>query len=162
MQSCGRFYLLSVVDPRLTLSGAYGAMSERRRLIRTLGRGTRANYCASRVWKSKGPPVHDGGLGVSRNCPSRRGGRAADKLRGFPRPRSMDLWRTLLRGPMPKHCTEAAMCSCNRNSWPPRGKRAGKPDRPDYTSELPPALLMPSRLPKSPRPEYALEPPFGH
>src|ERR1700731_2482305 len=58
---------------------------------------------------------------------------------------------------MPTRCTEAATCSGIRNSGGP----AGKPDKPDRTSGPPPALLRPSRSPKSPRPECASEPPWG-
>jgi hypothetical protein len=60
---------------------------------------------------------------------------------------------------MPTRCTEAATCSCNRNSWLPPGRTlAGKPETLDRTSGPPPALLRPSRSQKSPRPEYASEP----
>jgi len=62
---------------------------------------------------------------------------------------------------MPTRCTEAAMCSGIRNSCPLARTRAGKPDSPDRTSGRPPALLRPSRSPKSQRPECALEPPWG-
>ena len=56
---------------------------------------------------------------------------------------------------MPTRCTEAATYSGIRNSWPPGCRHAGKPDKPDRTSGRPPALLRPSRSPKSPRPECA-------
>src|SRR5262245_13419277 len=51
---------------------------------------------------------------------------------------------------MPTRCTGAATCSGIRNSWPGR-TRADKPDKPDRRSGRPPALLRPSRSPKSPR-----------
>ena len=62
---------------------------------------------------------------------------------------------------MPTRCTEAATCSGIRNSWPPGCRHAGKPDKPDRTSGRPPALLRPSRSPKSPRPECASVSPWG-
>src|ERR1700682_1529924 len=58
---------------------------------------------------------------------------------------------------MPTRCTEAATCSGIRKS----GTTAGKPGKPDRTSGPPPALLIPSRSSKSPRPECASEPPWG-
>jgi hypothetical protein len=63
---------------------------------------------------------------------------------------------------MPKRCTEAATYRRIRNSClPSLGTRAGKPDTLDRTSGLPLALLRSSRSQKSPRPEYASEPPCG-
>jgi len=62
---------------------------------------------------------------------------------------------------MPTRCTEAVTCSGIRNSWPPGCRHAGKPDKPDRTSGRPPALLRPSRSPKSPRPECASVSPWG-
>src|SRR5450755_4714212 len=44
---------------------------------------------------------------------------------------------------------------------PPVRTCADKPGKPDRTSGPPPALLRPSRSPKSPRPEYASETPSG-
>src|ERR1700758_5322258 len=60
---------------------------------------------------------------------------------------------------MPTARTGAATCNCTRNCSLHWSTRAGKPDKPDRTSGPPPALLRPSRSPKSPRPEYASEPP---
>jgi hypothetical protein len=57
---------------------------------------------------------------------------------------------------MPTRCTEIATCSCNRKNGP----TAGKPDKPHRTSApAPMALLKSPRSSKSPRPEYASEPP---
>ena len=62
---------------------------------------------------------------------------------------------------MPTRCTEAATCSCIRNSWPVP-TREGKPDKPDRTSGRPLASLKPSRSPKLPRLECASKPPWGY
>ena len=61
---------------------------------------------------------------------------------------------------MPTRCTEVATCSCIRNRWPVR-TCAGRPDKPDRTSGLPPAPLRLPRSPISPKPDYASVPLWG-